>query len=215
LTDQLVKSPNGGLMTQDSAPARVAEVHRVTHETDVYVRWDLDGRGEYEIETGVGFLDHMLAALARHGKFDLVIRATGDLHIDEHHTVEDVGIVLGQALDQALGERRGIRRFGDARVPMDDALGDVAIDLGGRGTGYLDLAFIAPSVGGVGAQMFPHFFRALASAARMTLHASIVRGENDHHRIESVFKAFARALDNATLIDQRIAGELPTTKGSI
>lgn len=215
MTDQLVKPSHSETNSQNSRLNRVAEVHRVTHETDVFVRWDLDGTGQYEVETGVGFLDHMLAALARHGRFDLVVRATGDLHIDEHHTVEDVGIVLGQVLDQALGERRGIRRFGDARVPMDDALGEVAIDLSGRGSGVLDISFLAPSVGGVGAQMFPHFFRSLASAARMTLHASIVRGENDHHRIEALFKAFARALDDATRIDPRIAGELPTTKGSI
>ena len=197
------------------APRRVGEVARETHETRIEVRWDLDGRGQYEVETGLGFLDHMLAALARHGRFDLLVRAQGDLHIDEHHTVEDVGITLGQALNQALGERRGIRRFGDARVPMDDALAEAAIDLSGRGLGVLDITLIGPSVGGISGQMFPHFFRSLAADARMTLHASIVRGENDHHRVEALFKAFARALDDATRLDERLAGELPTTKGAL
>ena len=195
--------------------SRVGEVKRETSETRIEVRLDLDGGGRYEVETGVGFLDHMLAALARHGRFDLRVQATGDLHIDEHHTVEDVGITLGQALDRALGERKGIRRFGDARVPMDDALAEVAIDLSGRGLGVLEIKTLGESVGGISGQMFPHFFRSLAAAARMTLHASIVRGENDHHRVEALFKAFARALDDATRIDERIAGELPTTKGSL
>jgi imidazoleglycerol-phosphate dehydratase len=194
---------------------RVGEVRRETSETCIEVRWDLDGRGEYEVRTGIGFLDHMLAALARHGRFDLRVLATGDLHIDEHHTVEDVGITLGQALNRALGERKGIRRFGDARVPMDDALAEVALDLSGRGLGVLDIKVLGETVGGISGQMFPHFFRSLAADARMTLHASIVRGENDHHRVEALFKAFARALDDATRIDERIAGELPTTKGAL
>ena len=196
-------------------PGRVGEVTRETSETQIEVRWDLDGSGQYEVETSVGFLDHMLAALARHGRFDLRVKATGDLHIDEHHTVEDVGIVLGQALNQALGDRRGLRRFGDARVPMDDALAEVAIDLSGRGLGVLDVQVHGPAVGGINGQMFPHFFRSLAAEARLTLHATILRGENDHHRVESLFKAFARALDDATRIDELIAGELPTTKGSL
>lgn len=195
--------------------SRVGEVTRETSETAIEVSWNLDGSGRYEVETGLGFLDHMLAALARHGRFDLRLRAKGDLHIDEHHTVEDVGIVLGQALHRALGDRTGIRRFGDARVPMDDALAEVAIDLSGRGLGVLEIATLHPTVGGISGQMFPHFFRSLAADARMTLHASIVRGENDHHRVEALFKAFARALDDATRIDERIVGELPTTKGSL
>ena len=177
--------------------SRVGEIERETSETRIAVRWDLDGAGRYEVETGIGFLDHMLAALARHGRFDLRVKATGDLHIDEHHTVEDVGIVLGQALNKALGERKGIRRFGDARVPMDDALAEVALDLSGRGLGVLDVTCLAETVGGISAQMFPHFFRSLAADGRMTLHASIIRGENDHHRVEALFKAFARALDDA------------------
>ena len=195
--------------------ARVGEVRRETSETQIEVRWDLDGTGRYDVSTGLGFLDHMLAALARHGRFDRVVRAQGDLHIDEHHTVEDVGIVLGQALNKALGERKGIRRFGDARVPMDDALAEVALDLSGRGLGVLDVTCLAETVGGISAQMFPHFFRSLAADARLTLHATIIRGENDHHRVEALFKAFARALDDATRIDERIAGELPTTKGAL
>ena len=194
---------------------RVGEITRETSETRTEVRWDLDGRGDYDVTTEIGFLDHMLAALARHGRFDLRVRAKGDLHIDEHHTVEDVGITLGQALNQALGDRTGIRRFGDARVPMDDALAEVAIDLSGRGLGVLDLPLLGEAVGGIHGQMVPHFFRSLASEARMTLHATIIRGENDHHRVEAVFKALARALDDATRIDERIAGELPTTKGAL
>ena len=194
---------------------RVGEITRETSETRTEVRWDLDGRGDYDVATEIGFLDHMLAALARHGRFDLRVRAKGDLHIDEHHTVEDVGITLGQALNQALGDRKGLRRFGDARVPMDDALAEVAIDLSGRGLGVLDLPLLGQAVGGIQGQMVPHFFRSLASEARMTLHATIIRGENDHHRVEAVFKALARALDDATRIDERIAGELPTTKGAL
>lgn len=194
---------------------RIGEVTRETHETRVEVRWNLDGCGAYDIVTGVGFLDHMLAALARHGRFDLRVHARGDLHIDDHHTVEDVAITLGQALNQALGDRRGIRRFGDARVPMDEALAEVAIDLSGRGLAVLDVRLHGAAVGGLSAQMLPHFFRSLAADARMTLHATIVRGDNDHHRAEALFKAFARALDDATRIDERLAGELPTTKGAL
>ena len=194
---------------------RLGEIMRETSETRIEVRWDLDGRGDYDVATEIGFLDHMLAALARHGRFDLRVRARGDLHIDEHHTVEDVGITLGQALNQALGDRKGLRRFGDARVPMDDALAEVAIDLSGRGLGVLDLPLLGQAVGGIHGQMVPHFFRSLASEARMTLHATIIRGENDHHRVEAIFKALARALDDATRIDERIAGELPTTKGAL
>jgi imidazoleglycerol-phosphate dehydratase len=194
---------------------RMGEVTRETSETRTEVRLDLDGRGEYEVETGVGFLDHMLASLARHGRFNLRVRAKGDLHVDEHHTVEDVGIAFGQALNEALGERKGLMRFGDGRAPMDEALAEVAIDLGGRGFAALDVPLIGSAVGDVGAQMLPHFFRSLATEARMTLHATIVRGENDHHRAEALFKAFARALDEATRIDERLAGELPTTKGAL
>jgi imidazoleglycerol-phosphate dehydratase len=194
---------------------RIGAVKRETSETNVEVRWNLDGTGQYEVATGLGFLDHMLAALARHGRFDLLVRASGDLEIDEHHAMEDVGIVLGQALNQALADRRGIRRFGDARVPMDDALAEIAIDLGGRGVSVLDLPLVGPMVGQINAQMIPHFFRSMAAEARMTLHATIVRGENDHHRTEALFKAFARALDDATRIDERIRDVLPTTKGAI
>jgi imidazoleglycerol-phosphate dehydratase len=198
-----------------SGLGRIGELTRETSESRIEVRWELDGRGDYEVETGVGFLDHMLAALARHGHFDLRVQARGDLHIDEHHTVEDIGITLGQALNQALGERKGVRRFGDARVPMDEALAEVAIDLSGRGLGVLDLSLIGTAVGGLGAQMLPHFFRSMATEARMTLHATIIRGENDHHRVEALFKAFARALDEATRMDERLDGQLPSTKGSL
>jgi imidazoleglycerol-phosphate dehydratase len=195
--------------------ARVGEITRATDETRVEVRWEVDGRGESEIDTGVAFFDHLLSSLARHGRFDLRVQAKGDLHIDDHHTVEDIGITMGQALNQALGERVGLSRFGDARVPMDDALAEAAIDLGGRGFAVLDLRLNGPTLGGLGAQMLPHFFRSLAAEARLALHASIICGENDHHRAEALFKAFARALDDATRIDERTADQLPTTKGSL
>ena len=201
-------------MTKPAGPRR-AEVERSTAETQIRVELSLDGAGQGKIATTIPFLDHMLVLLAKHGFFDLTVQGKGDTEIDEHHTVEDVGITLGGALNQALSERRGIRRFGDARVPMDDALAEVAIDLSGRGFGLLDVPLLGAHVGGMHAQMLPHFFRSLAAEARMTLHATITRGENDHHRAEALFKAFARALDDASRLDGRLAGELPTTKGSL
>lgn len=194
---------------------RVGEVARRTRETSVQVRWALDGRGTGDVQTGVGFLDHMLDSLARHGRFDLTVRAEGDLHIDEHHTVEDVGISMGQALDQALGDRGGLRRFGDACVPLDEALAQVAVDLSGRGIAFLDLPLSGPTLGTMRVEMVPHFLTSLAMEARITLHAAILRGANDHHRVEALFKALARALDDATRIDPRLGGDVPSTKGSL
>jgi len=195
--------------------ARTAHVLRETRESRVEVDLNLDGSGRAEISTGIGFLDHMLDSLTRHARFDLTLTASGDLHVDQHHTAEDVGISLGQALNQALGERRGIRRFGDATVPLDEALVQVAVDLGGRPWASIDLPFHGASVGGLPTELIPHVLQSLAVEARMSLHVRLLAGENDHHRAEATFKALARALDDATRLDPRLAGEVPSTKGVI
>jgi imidazoleglycerol-phosphate dehydratase len=155
----------------------------------------------------------MLESLARHGRFDIMVEATGDLHIDDHHTVEDVGINLGRALAEALGERRGLRRFGHAIVPLDEALSMASVDLSGRGMAVIELGLTGPMLGALHSEMVPHFFLSLAQEARITLHVETLKGANDHHRVESAFKAVARALDDATRFDERIAGEIPSTKG--
>jgi len=195
--------------------SRVGEARRKTKETEVRVRVDLDGSGHSEIKTGVGFFDHMLDAIARHALYDLEVSAVGDLHVDAHHTVEDVGIVLGQALTQALGERRGIRRYGEATVPLDDALARVVVDVSGRPF----LAFHAdpPSwqtLGDYDVALTPEFFRALSTHGGLTLHMDLLRGQNAHHAVEAVFKAAARALGAATSIDPRVQG-VPSTKGTL
>ena len=193
-------------------PARTATVARKTGETDIEVTLNLDGSGQAEITTGVGFLDHMLHALARHARFDLKVRAAGDLHIDEHHTVEDVGIVLGRALAEALGDRKGITRMGHAIVPMDEALALVAVDFGGRGYFVFDGAFGKERVGQVGTSLIPHFFESLAHEGRFNLHARLLAGADDHHRAEALFKALARALDMAVQRDERLAGQAPSAQ---
>jgi imidazoleglycerol-phosphate dehydratase len=194
---------------------RTATVRRETRETHVELALNLDGSGRGDVSTGIGFLDHMLDSLARHARFDLTIRAEGDLHVDQHHTAEDVGITLGQALDKALGERRAIRRFGDAIVPLDEALVLVAVDLGGRGSATIDLPFQGPSIGGLSTEMIPHLLESFASDGRFALHVRLLAGQNDHHRAEAAFKALARALDEATRPDPRLGGEVPSTKGVI
>jgi imidazoleglycerol-phosphate dehydratase len=194
---------------------RTATVSRQTRESHVEVALNLDGSGRGDVATGIGFLDHMLDSLARHARFDLTVRAEGDLHVDQHHTAEDVGITLGQALDRALGERRGIRRFGDATVPLDEALAQVAVDLGGRGWASIELPLTGPMIGGLSADMIPHFLQSFATDGRFALHVRLLRGDNDHHRAEATFKALARALDDATRPDPRLAGEVPSTKGVI
>jgi len=194
---------------------RRAEASRKTKETDVRVRIDLDGTGQAQVKTGVGFFDHMLEALARHAPFDLEVTASGDLHIDAHHTVEDVGIVLGQALSQALGERRGIRRYADASVPLDDALARVVVDVSGRP--YLAFHAEPPTwqkLGDYDVALTPEFFRALATHGGLTLHVDLLRGQNAHHVVEAIFKATARALGEATSIDPRVQG-VPSTKGTL
>ncbi len=194
---------------------RVGAVERVTKETEVRVRWSLDGSGRCESATGIGMLDHMMEQIAKHGGFDLKVRAKGDLHVDQHHTVEDVGLCLGKALNEALGDRRGIRRFGDAIVPLDEALALVAVDLGGRPYAAIDLSFAEPMVGELQAQLVPHLFESLAAEARMSLHVRLLAGENDHHRLEAAFKALARALADAVAPDARYGGEAPSTKGVV
>jgi len=196
-------------------PARTASLTRTTAETDISVTFDLDGSGHGEIETGIGFLDHMLTALARHGLFDLTVQAKGDLHIDYHHTTEDIGIVLGQTLVQALGDKRGIRRFGHAVVPMDEALAEAAIDLSGRAFLAWDVAFARDKVGTMDCELFEEFFRALAFNGLFTLHVTQKAGSNAHHIAEACFKAVARALRMAVEPDPRAAGAIPSTKGSL
>lgn len=194
---------------------RTGHVHRETRESRVEVILNLDGSGRADISTGIGFLDHMLDSLARHSRFDLTVKAEGDLHVDQHHTAEDVGITLGQTLDQALGERRGIRRFGDAIVPLDEALAQVAIDLGGRPWASIDLPFRGAQIGGLSSEMIPHLLHSFAVDGRFALHVRLLAGENDHHRAEATFKALARALDDATRPDSRLGDQVPSTKGVI
>ncbi|HEY3279314.1 MAG TPA: imidazoleglycerol-phosphate dehydratase HisB [Gemmatimonadales bacterium] len=195
--------------------SRTAEVTRKTKETAVRVRVTLDGSGTATVRTGVGFFDHMLEALAKHSLMDLDVDATGDLHVDQHHTVEDVGIVLGQALARALGDRRGIRRYGEATVPLDDALARVVVDVSGRP--FLAYHADPPSsqkLGDYDVALTPEFFRALATHGGLTLHVDLLRGQNAHHAIEAVFKAAARALGAAVAIDPRVP-DVPSTKGSL
>jgi imidazoleglycerol-phosphate dehydratase len=192
---------------------RQATVTRETRESRVSVQVDLDGTGQADVSTGIGFLDHMLTSLARHARFDLTVRAEGDLYVDQHHTAEDVGITLGQAFNQALGDRAGIRRFGHAIVPLDEALALVAVDLGGRGWPVIDLPFNGPTIGGLATEMIPHLLQSFAQDGRLNLHVRLMAGENDHHRAEATFKALARALDDATRPDPRLAGAIPSTKG--
>ena len=191
---------------------RTAEVNRETRETQARVSLNLAGGGKAEVATGVGFLDHMLDLLARHGLMDIRVEATGDTHVDAHHTTEDVGIVLGQALREALGDRKGIRRFGQASVPMDDSLANVAVDLGGRSVCVFNVEFPAPKVGEFDTELVEEFLRALAMNAGMNLHVNVPYGDNSHHVSEAIFKALARSLEMATRLDPRVKG-LPTTKG--
>ena len=195
--------------------SRTASLIRTTSETDISATLDLDGSGRAEVDTGIGFLDHMLTALARHGLFDLTVRARGDLHIDFHHTTEDVGIVLGQAVLQALGDKRGIRRFGHAVVPMDEALVEAVVDLSGRAFLAWDVAFQRDKVGSMDTELFEEFFRALAFNGLFTLHVTRKAGSNAHHVAEAGFKAVARALRLAVEFDPRAAGVIPSTKGAL
>ena len=192
---------------------RTADVTRNTKETQIRVAINLDGTGRQTIDTGVPFLDHMLDQIARHGLIDLDIKATGDLHIDAHHTVEDVGITLGQALSEAWGDKRGLRRYGHAYVPLDEALSRVVIDLSGRPGLIFDVPFTRARVGDFDVDLSREFFQGLVNHALMTLHIDNLRGGNANHQCETVFKAFGRALRMAAELDTRQAGEIPSTKG--
>lgn len=194
---------------------RRAEVTRNTAETQITVRVDLDGTGRAKLATGIGFFDHMLDQIARHGLIDLDIEARGDLHIDGHHTVEDVGITLGQAVAKAVGDKKGIRRFGHAYVPLDEALSRVVIDFSGRPGLVMNLAFTSGAIGAFDTQLTHEFFQGFVNHALVTLHIDNLRGSNAHHQCETVFKAFARALRAALEPDPRAAGVIPSTKGSL
>ena len=198
-----------------TSAARTAEVSRNTAETRITVRVNLDGTGQSKLSTGIGFFDHMLDQIARHGLIDLEIQAEGDLHIDGHHTVEDVGITLGQAVAQAVGDKKGIRRYGHAYVPLDEALSRVVIDFSGRPGLVMHVAFKSGMIGAFDSQLAFEFFQGFVNHAGVTLHIDNLRGENAHHQAETVFKAFARALRAALELDPRSAGQIPSTKGSL
>lgn len=194
---------------------RTAEVTRNTAETEITVKLNLDGTGQAKLSTGIGFFDHMLDQIARHGLIDLDIHAKGDLHIDGHHTVEDVGITLGQAVAQAVGDKKGLRRYGHAYVPLDEALSRVVIDFSGRPGLDMNVPFKSGMIGTFDSQLAYEFFQGFANHAFVTLHIDNLKGENAHHQAETVFKAFARALRMALEIDPRAAGVIPSTKGSL
>lgn len=192
-------------------PMRVKTLNRKTSETDISVTMNLDGKGNYDINTGIEFFDHMLNSFARHGFMDLNIQANGDTGVDDHHTIEDVGILLGETYKEVIGNKKGIKRFSHAIIPMDDALATVAVDISGRSYAVLDFEFKKPKVGDMSTENVEHFFDSFASSAKININAK-VEGENDHHKIEALFKAFARALKDASLIEH---DSLPSTKGSL
>lgn len=193
--------------------SRRSRVTRKTRETDIEVELNLDGTGQIDLATGIPFLDHMLHLFAAHGYFDLTVKALGDLEVDQHHTVEDIGICLGQAFREALAEKSGVRRYGEARVPMDEALAQAVVDLSNRPFLHFDVRF-APVAAALDPQLVKEFWRALAVHGGMTIHLEVPYGENTHHIIEAIFKSFARALDMATTVDQRITGVM-STKGTL
>jgi len=194
---------------------RTATVSRQTGETKVQVKLTLDGKGRYKLNTGLGFLDHMLAHVAVHGLFDLEVEAEGDLHVDPHHTVEDVALALGSAFDQALGTRAGIVRMGASMVPMDEALAMVVVDLSGRPYTVVEAAWSGPAVGQLAVTLIPHFLESFAVTARANVHARVLAGRDDHHKAEALFKALGRALDQAVRLDPRRGAAIPSTKGLI
>jgi imidazoleglycerol-phosphate dehydratase len=194
---------------------RTATIRRDTKETKVQVTLDLDGSGSAEVRTGIGFLDHMLDHFGKHGMLDLTIQSEGDLHVDDHHTAEDVGICLGQAIAKALGDKAGIRRFGSASVPMDEALASVSMDLSGRAVLVFNVRFAGDKIGTFDTQLIEEFFRALSANAGMNLHVNVPYGANDHHVAEALFKALAQAFRAAKEIDPARRGQVPSTKGSL
>lgn len=194
---------------------REAQVARKTTETDIEVSVNLDGTGKYDVDTGIGFLDHMLEIFSRHGLMDLTVRAKGDLHIDFHHTTEDTGIAIGEAVHQALADRRGIRRYASATIPMDETLSRVSIDVSDRPYLIWKVDFSKPKLGEMDTELFKEWFQAFAQNARITLHVENLYGENNHHIVESCFKALARALRHAMETDPRAADSIPSTKGTL
>lgn len=198
-----------------SMTPRIATVSRRTAETSIDITLNLDGSGKFVTETGIGFFDHMLSHIAKHGVFDLEVRATGDLHIDQHHTVEDCGIALGEAFAQALGDKAGIVRAGSAYMPLDEALAFATVDLSGRPYCQLDLRLLGREIGGMPPDLFGHFMESFTFALKANLHIRTLAGVNDHHKVEACFKAMARALDAAVQIDARRGGDIPSTKGTI
>jgi imidazoleglycerol phosphate dehydratase HisB len=201
-------------MSANETSGRAAQVERKTKETNISVALGLDTGPRYEIQTGLGFFDHMLCALAQHGRFELSLSCEGDLHVDDHHTVEDCALSLGRAFDEALADRKGIRRFGYAYAPLDEALARVVVDFSGRPAPVIELGLVRPMIGDVASENLTHFFESFAATARCALHVDVLRGKNDHHRIEAAFKAFALCLHQATRItgDQRA---VPSTKGAL
>jgi imidazoleglycerol phosphate dehydratase HisB len=198
-------------MNDENAAVRQAQVHRKTRETEIRLSLVVDGSGKASVGTGVGFLDHMLVSLARHARFDLVLSAKGDLVVDDHHTTEDCAIAIGSAIDQILGDRRGITRFGHAYAPLDEALARAVVDLSGRPWAEVHLALHRASIGDLACENIAHFFRSLATTGRFALHIDVLRGDNDHHKAEAAFKACALALRQALARDG--SGEVPSTKG--
>jgi imidazoleglycerol-phosphate dehydratase len=197
------------------AKKRQATVSRETKETKVKVELALDGKGSCKANTGVGMLDHLIEQIARHGLFDITVEAKGDLKVGQHHTLEDVAKCLGQAFDQALGERRGIVRMGHAVVPMDEALALVALDFGGRGFAVVEVPLEGRDISGLDTDLIRHFLQTFATEAKLNLHARLLAKGNDHHRVEALFKALARSLDIATRVDERVGSEIPSTKGKL
>lgn len=202
-------------MKKNGGAPRHAAIHRATRETDIRVEWSLDGCGQGKVNTGIRFLDHMLELLAKHGFFDLEVKAQGDLDIDEHHTVEDVGIVMGKALHQALGEKAGIKRFGFASAPLDESLAQVTVDLSGRPFLVYNVALPDRKIKAFDLGLFEDFFQAFVTHGGLNLHVNLLYGRNPHHIMEAIFKALAKALDQATLPEERLAGKVLSTKGSL
>jgi imidazoleglycerol-phosphate dehydratase len=202
-------------VTNANSHMRTATIQRRTNETDISLTLNVDGSGQHDIATGVGFLDHMLTHVAVHGLFDLTVKVTGDLHIDAHHTIEDTALVLGQGLAQALGDKAGLTRMGSAYVPMDEALAFVAVDLSGRPYAVVDASWHGPSIGQFPTSLVAHFVESVAVTARANIHARVLYGRDDHHQAEALFKALGRALDAATQVDPRRRGQVPSTKGVV
>ena len=194
---------------------RKSTIQRKTNETDISLSLNIDGTGKHNISTSIGFFDHMLAQIAVHGLMDIDLQAEGDLHIDAHHTIEDCGLVLGDAISQALGTKQGIRRMAEASVPMDDALAKVVLDLSGRPYSVIQINWGSPGVGGIPTSLIEHFFESVATNARMNLHIHVLYGKDNHHMAEALFKAFACAFDAATQLDERRLGSVPSSKGKL